>query len=139
MHKVEVTTSSRNGGNTVLPAALSVEQGNCLIAEFMGMERTEKETGEPTFKQEQNAVIWASQLMYKNSWDWLMPVVEKIEDNFKAHITIYNKQCWVEFYGIHDDPCQFHNKDKSTIENIWLSIVSFIEWHNQQGLSKGSR
>jgi len=66
MHKVEVTTSSRNDGNTVLPAALSVEQGNCLIAEFMGMERTEKETGEPTFKQEKNAVIWASQLMYKH-------------------------------------------------------------------------
>ena len=59
VNEVEITTSSRNDGNTVLPAVFCKQEEE-LIANYMG----EKATGG-----------------YHQSWDWLMPVVVKINAN----------------------------------------------------------
>jgi len=59
MHKDEVTTSSRNDDNTVLPAVFCREEEE-LIAHYMG-----------------EGAIGG----YHQSWDWLMPVVVKINAN----------------------------------------------------------
>jgi len=141
---IQTTTSAGIAQNpllpaALLPAALSNEQGNCLIADFMGMERTEKETGEPTYKQEKNAVIWASQLMYKISWDWLMPVIEKIHIDRKVkEISIRpgRTRIWLKEYSYIQSPCLPEN---NSITECWLAVIKFIIWHNEQGVSKGSR
>lgn len=90
------------------------------VAIFMGMERTEKETGEPTFKQDKNCVIWASQLMYNRSWDWFMPAykyfgslkVLPIQD-FMFHYR--NISSWVE---------------RVNIEEAFKALVAAIIWYN---------
>jgi hypothetical protein len=78
---------------------------------------------------------WVNQLEYHKSWDWLMPVVEKIEEtNF---IKIVGKYCginktsansfnnWVATEGV-----SFTNP-KSKIESTYKAVVKFIKWHNK--------
>ena len=107
--------------NPMLVAALSE------VAVFMGMERTEKETGEPTFKQEKNAVIWASQLMYNRSWDWFMPAYKYFSSlqgmPMPTYIVHYrNISAWVE---------------RVNIEEAFKTLVQAIRWYNDvvKGLS----
>lgn len=94
-------------------------EGNAMILEFMGFEPTGKDYGEPTFKgEEKGTIIWPSKVPYHTSWDWLMPVVEKIgslsynDSNNKFQPTVE----------------RFLEND---IESIWRQIVIFITWYNQ--------
>ena len=55
-----------------------MEENNKLIAEFMGYESYEY-SGYRMFVLEENNHRTDIDLHYHTSWDWLMPVVEKIE------------------------------------------------------------
>lgn len=53
---------------------VTVEQGNREIAEFMGLL-----SGKPEYPYTKpNDVVNYREPLYHSSWDWLMPVVEKI-------------------------------------------------------------
>lgn len=110
--------------------------GNKLIAEFMGVVndfsdiyhlpqfgRYELKYGQIDFDE----CFKLNELKYNSSWDWLMPVVEKIEKTKMADIIIhaknmveisYNKETKTFFSG-------------SLIDNVFDSCVSFVEWYNQ--------
>jgi len=66
---------------------------NKLIAEFMGV----------VFHDDKNQYYNADglyiglELQYHTSWDWLMPVVEKIHRNYNVSIDIGHE--WVEVRG----------------------------------------
>lgn len=69
------------------------------------------------------------EMKYHTSWDWLMPVVEKIErENYGV------KMCRkvVEIY--HDDTKEviIKYKDKSRIDSLFIACYQFIEWYNNQ-------
>ena len=51
---------------------------NRLIAEFMGMEFGDD--GTMCYDDGSNEVVPIEELAYHTSWDWLMPVVQKIRD-----------------------------------------------------------
>lgn len=54
---------------------------NKLIAEFMGMTPHEHDSGCMIQMTHQgNEAVPVSSMQYHSSWDWLMPVVNKIED-----------------------------------------------------------
>ena len=54
---------------------------NKLIAEFMGMTRHDHDDGCMIQMTHQgNEVVLVASMKYHTSWDWLMPVVEKIEE-----------------------------------------------------------
>lgn len=77
---------------------------NELIEEFMG---------KPDY-------IMPELLKYHKSWDWLMPVVEKINalempDNFDFDILI----------SLHEWICQVF------IKNAYADVVTIIKWYNQ--------
>ena len=80
-------------------------EGDKLIAEFMG----EKATGG-----------------YHQSWDWLMPVVEKIEENCPE------KPDWTD--GNTGWPCTLFSATCSPwkIENTYKSVIKYIKWYNTQ-------
>lgn len=65
---------------------------------------------------------------YHSSWDWLMPVVEKIEDmsydvNITGtHVIIVNSENGYEY----DDMAN------SKIKAVWEAVVIFIQWYNNQ-------
>lgn len=133
--KDEGLTSSPNDSNAMLAAALSVELGNEIIAEFM--------TGQEfhfidDFDREcagikvNDSVYPLDKLEYHSSWDWLMPVVEKIEsigaysveiDKYKVrvfHITTWKNR--TVFYA--------ETIEKKKIDVVWSAVVEFIKWHN---------
>jgi hypothetical protein len=58
---------------------------NKLIAEFMGTVYPELDNAIVI----DNLIVKEDELQYHNSWDWLMPVVDKIE-SMKANFNIYS-------------------------------------------------
>lgn len=85
-------------------------EGNKLIAEFMG-EHTW--TNLTTLKQEYNG-----NYQYHSSWDWLMPVVQKIYFDDLA-----SSQMWDYISSTFRRP---------NIESVWLIVVEFIKFFNQK-------
>jgi hypothetical protein len=108
------------------------EAGEKLIAQFMG----ESATGG-----------------YFQSWDCLMPVIDKIEDldNSKQHyqwedldgsnrsnfagyevdINYYDCRIWL---NLELDPPQLitHTKCDSRIEAVYNAVINFITWYNER-------
>jgi len=82
-------------------------------------------------------------MKYHNSWDWLMPVIIKIEDtpmNLKS-VTEYCKVYISRHNDINEpfyycnifvnEDTQFNGESKiSKIESVLESVVKFIEWYN---------
>ena len=109
-------------------------EGNTLIAEFMASfgEWRGKKVLENGFKAN------FTNGNYHCSWDWLMPVVEKIEDIGRddGEIVTYHPQVKI---GKHH--CEivdtFGNMvvytDESTkIDSVYLAVCEFIKWYNKQ-------
>lgn len=113
-------------------------EGNKLIAEFMGgkVEDTLRcsnytKIGLPkwAFKCYDFDVLKISGFEYNSSWDWLMPVVEKIEkagycvSMYRDNCSVYNKNGERVGNGV-------HNKGK--IICIITAVIEFINWYNIQ-------
>ena len=92
-------------------------EGNELIAKFIGRNKS---------YDERDRIYH-----YDTSWDWLMPVVEKIE-SLGWDIEIIKNSCAIR---CGNKPNRFF--ETLTIcdlkmEAVWSSIVKFIKWYNQQ-------
>lgn len=101
-------------------------EGNEVIARFMNY----------TNPHDPNHVL----LKYHTSWDWLMPVVEKISqmrcssDNLFDHDTFYPRT-----FGmlspegrkpmVRLNRCEVYEED-TLIEATYKAVVSFIDWYN---------
>ena len=100
---------------------------NELIAEFMGFEPYKSELGN-TFQHRDLMGIFGGagiKFKYNSSWDWLMPVVEKID---ALNVTNVDLSEW------------YYNRDNildlqinSKIKDVYEAVVEFIKWHNSNG------
>ena len=126
-------------------------QNNKLIAEFMGAVGTPKYN--PTEwdvyitgcldvdSDDENAQHFYTpdEMKYHTSWDWLMPVVERVNnthsDNYGNHYSfqIGNGFVWVEphmgsriFFSGND----IDHKDEPMISKVYRGIVEFIKQYN---------
>ena len=138
---------------------------NKLIAEFMG------KSGSVDFHDSKGyiPIYWYNgingghktpykedELEYHKSWDWLMPVVEKIEfldlkeygyqwegidgeteyNNGSICVEIEQDRCWI-YMNLSLDP--FHTFNEKTIgvefptkiEAVYSAVVEFIEYYNE--------
>ena len=108
---------------------------NELIAEFMGMHKadSDKILLTPDFVMiDKECKYWGvNQLEYDTSWDWLHPVIDKIE-KLMPHITIPddlqnlkegNHGCEKYIDVISLPIC-------STIDEAYTEVVKFIKWYN---------
>ena len=114
---------------------------NKLIAEFMGFTKDSKDLyliddynlrGEDEYQ-----ATYVSEMKFHTSWDWLMPVVEKIGylahnygdgeivDYFQGEPTF---DIWFSGYG---NICI--NTD---ISGVYETLVGFIKWYNDQNICK---
>jgi hypothetical protein len=99
-------------------------EGNKLIAEFMNLPSNNT----------------SEELQYHLSWDWIIPVVEKINqsnkiDYYKHRFTMGFLEEYQGYY------CRFNHvikhkefsigKCKSQIEAVYKVVVQFIKWYNQ--------
>ena len=88
---------------------------NKRIAEFMGFKMiVENYHGINIIEDPTKKTYDLHQLRYDSSWDWLMPVVEKIE-------SLPTFENWLGFTLI---------KKSVSLELIYDNVVSFIEWYN---------
>ena len=106
---------------------------NKLIAEFMGVNIITiddvRKNKNPYFSSADGYL--EDDIKYNSSWDWLMPVVEKIE-NFGF-----------EFFIVEDRVKIAHNTDHSIDviidftsgrgknETAYQAVVEFIKWYNE--------
>lgn len=89
-----------------------VSEGNKLIAEFMGVGND-----------------WRYR-HYNISWDHIMPVIEKIEEETDYHIQINGFVCTVfhDGGGVVLTPIPANNR----LQSVWEAAVSTIKYHNSQ-------
>jgi hypothetical protein len=135
---------------------LSVEEGNRVILEFMGgVYDGSKYWTMLDGSRFIHAPEYDSQAKYHTSWDWLMPVVEKIEGLFhKGFAIVVNISGDGGYIGINGTNAgadkyegkreiantlnanyfnDFPGADKvSKIEAVWQACVQFIQWYNNQ-------
>lgn len=115
---------------------MSVEEiieGNKLIAEFMGAEKSTKDNdmryirfsephaGTKTF------YFYKWQLKYHKSWDWLMPVVEKIEECEDVKVLMNGSKTSIKI-----DKKTFTCHTIVRINSTWRAVVSFLKYYNSQ-------
>jgi hypothetical protein len=126
---------------------------NELIAEFMGLRCTNKEYGLYRREDKSPHTLYLSDfpnnrqknnvIAYDSSWDWLMPVVEKIEEmRFDIKINCIwapKKGKEIKFIttGIWDQKdfqivYQEAIPGVSKIQSVYSAVVEFIKWHNSQ-------
>lgn len=105
-----------------------ITRGNQLIAQFMGNITNDSKEWVVTNKS------FVGEYQYHKSWDWLMSVVEKIE-NLTPHgyrfmistksVRVYT--CKKSFDDWDEYNCTvFDGKLNCT----WQAVVEFIEWYN---------
>jgi hypothetical protein len=88
---------------------------NELIAEFMGVDfNTELYSWRPGCYEP----LQVKHLQYHNSWNWLMPVVEKITEYRLAYPEETSKVC--------------DAKIVIGIQYLYPLVVTFIKWYNLQ-------
>jgi len=122
-------------------------EGNKLIAEFMGCAtRTIYAADGSQFegwgfndthitqRWQDLPWCWEQFTPYHRSWDWLMPVVEKIEalrlkDINQVWVSINACECciWTKFGKF-----RIKRTRASKKEATFLAVIDFITWHNEQ-------
>ena len=111
-------------------------ENNKLIAEFMGAEMiVTNYHGINIIKFPDESTKDLRGLKYNSSWDWLMPVVERIESIKPFIVTIDRNGCWIgEYFGeFTQNQITFHHESEGNkITIIWLAVVEFIKWYNKQ-------
>jgi predicted esterase YcpF (UPF0227 family) len=98
---------------------------NKLIAEFMGFEEHKGSYYLPLY----NSGDWVTdvELEYHTSWDWLMPVIQKIGDEYLntpfdetySHLTEQYENIWTQ-----------EKKLISNFEDTYEAVVEFIKNQN---------
>lgn len=109
---------------------MTTEEGNKLIAEFMGFTRKDRPIPSGGWKHwhiKPFGYFEDEQLLYHSSWDWLMPVVEKIESI--GNYGYYE----VDIFG---NCCDIGGKIETTgitkIDAVFKAVVQLIQWYNTQ-------
>lgn len=112
--------------------------GNKIIAEFMN-ERKDDRFYFFSFLKSQYKTGWASlpNMQFHQSWDWLMPVVEKITttkyfDGDTAYLRTFgminpeNGACMVRFNR------SFLNEEKTLMEATYKACIEFIKYSKNE-------
>ncbi len=121
-------------------------EGNRLIAEFMNV-YLQNTVNLPKWyykNKSNNLIILGDELLYHLSWNWLMPVVEKIEsikDTYHGYfgVHIISNNCTIQATNfksnkpIANPPYYFADYTlNSKIESTWHAVVEFIKWYNNK-------
>ena len=103
---------------------------NELISRFMGRKYVEAYLHAHPFKE---ALITKDSLEYHSSWDWLMPVVQKINYLHDKNFVYDAKEIIEGNWPIDDEYMQVVALPMSTpIDETYKAVVGFIKWYNTQ-------
>ena len=120
---------------------MTITESNLLIALFDGWQPV----GDRLVKHSERETRIPEHLFYHFQWNWLMPVVDRIE-SLKApgryiicQVTITSHICHIHYNAgnvtVQNLPVfeiDQHRSDTETkIENVYSAVVQFIQWYNQ--------
>ena len=129
-----------------------MENDNRLITEFMGNKVFKAFWSNPSeeyFVNDENlpditnsGSMGLSQLKYHFSWDWLIPVIKKIEnikDNINGRFAVYigGNGCTIQSTKLHlsekDRIKRYYSQTyaDTKIEAVYQEVVKFIKWYNK--------
>lgn len=118
---------------------MEIIEGNKLIAEYM----------ESTFKSEYKIVNFSvrptiniqansfceDELEYHKSWDWLMPVIEKIGNHTFDDVNEGEEPETAFLRTFHGNMTRINrfplHQAETQIESTWKAVVEFIEFLNE--------
>jgi hypothetical protein len=110
---------------------MNTTENNKIIAEFMGY-KIQKNPTERFFGKHSHPItkVWIKELSFNSDWNWLMEVVEKIEN--------YNDGCTL--FIIEDERSHIDTQNGFEIdsvghtkkESVYNACVEFIKWYNLQ-------
>jgi hypothetical protein len=112
-----------------------MDTNNKLIAIFMELETPDEIYFEHLTKEGYRSELTHFMLLeYHNSWDWLMPVVEKIE-NIEDNRFLFQISTRQGFYAEVRERLSYETKiedawGKTRIEAVYNTCVEFIKWYN---------
>ena len=131
----------------------NIAENNRLIAEFMGAkpvdvlngwQKYDKEKEGQAYEieahseyislQETKDCFFGDTMQYDTSWDWLMPVVEKIE-GMNYSVEIYSMGLGnnrTTFYSCGAIVNTHSRLEESKIKSVYKAVVEFIKWYNKQ-------
>lgn len=103
-------------------------EDNRLIAEFMGLGIQLHMVESPI----NGEYIDLDELEYSTSWDWLMPVVQKIKNDWdREWLSSLNDDECVEGMMLEHQLDMSFKCDYVSIENTYKYVLKFIKWHNK--------
>lgn len=113
---------------------METTENNKLIAEFMHLETSINHNSSEWYEKKIISSIItenANELNYHKSWDWLMPVVEKIEDynEYDVEILQYGTRVLKNSVEIITNVADFSFDKK--IEHCYDAIIKFIKEYNE--------
>lgn len=103
-------------------------ENNKLIAEFLGMQKTDLGwfDNEEVFSDTERDNTF-DDLKFHRDWNWLMLVVNEIEKTKLGSLEIQSKNLVLLQYNQKTD--KYYNS--TLIENLYNACVEFIKWYNE--------
>ena len=104
-----------------------MKNDNKLIAEFMGYEIIYRPNSNGFIEISDTELCDVDDLEYHKSWDWLMPVLKKIDSyaceemDFSDYDDYRNKYVFIHNISLHND-----------IREVYNQIVEFIKTYNDE-------
>ena len=124
-------------------------ENNKLIAEFMGFSTQSDAIDERTLayyvgdsiinadntnNENEDNVFHPDDMKFNSSWDWLMSVVEQIE-NFGYEFIIVESRCYLKHNTDHSIEELFHIETiGSKIDTTYKAVLKFINNYNKKQL-----
>lgn len=141
----------------------TIVENNRLIAEFMGykqdakgkyeiiedfdiVENIQTYVEDNDYRTVEGGIVLVNflpeEMRYHTSWDWLMPVVEKIEYAHDCFVTITlvraeitNRDLGQRDTPLNDPIFDIETDGKTKHEAIYKAVLKFIEWYNENSQS----
>ena len=105
-------------------------EGNKLIADFLELKPHPHDKSYYVNINGRTAIGRYDKLSYHSSWGSLMPVVDKIELN--CLVTINRLGCLIEHTNSIVDAIEYTLHKRSKMQSVWLAVVEFIKFYNNQ-------
>ena len=115
-------------------------KGNKLIVEFRNCISTQNRRDDTVYKNTPVSPHAHYELKFHSSWDWLMSVVEYIDEilDEEDFVTISYNRCFIEinnpfwlFFDKDIDSLTIEGTGNSKIKATWNAVCEFITWYNE--------